>query len=134
MRGLHPLRVAGPGRAIIAGGFTTVNGANPTAINGWGISSIVRDGEGLWTVTLIDPVVQIDAVLVDIALEDLPGSGANENVNCFVDQDTITTQAFQIEVTTVDDTSANAPAASDEPGSYISFVVVAKLTSVSDPL
>jgi len=133
MRGMHPLRIAAPGRGIVAGTFTTVNGSSPTAVQGRGWS-VARDGEGLWTVTLTDAVQGFDAIVVTPWMEDLPANGTNENVNCVVDQDSVTTQAFQIELTITDDTTgAGGPSASDEPGTQISFIAIVRLTSVSDP-
>ena len=123
MRGLFEPKARGPGRAILSGSFTTVGSGNPTAVKGRGFT-VVRDGAGLYTVTYDDAVRAFDAIITGIAVE-TPGTP----LSTFVDQDTITSTAFQIEI--VDTATAGTP--TDDAGSEVSWIISARISSVSDP-
>ena len=126
MFGLFPLRHRGPGRAIVAGMFTTVNGASPTAVRGQGFT-VAWVAEGRWTVTLDKPVNAFDAILVSVAAETLFGAGTQELIEVYVDQDSIDTDSFEIVQLRNTDTSGAASALQDDPGSMISFLAVCRI-------
>lgn len=122
MQGLYPLRHRGPARALVAGSFVTANGAAPTGVRGQGFT-VARAGEGRWTVTLSEPVEAFDSIIASVAAEDL----TQELYSVFVDEDSITTQAFEIRLLINADTSGAASALDDEPGARISFQAVVRL-------
>lgn len=43
-----------PGNFVAVCSFTTANGANPTVSGAQGVASVVRSGEGVWTVTTVE--------------------------------------------------------------------------------
>lgn len=126
MFGLFPLRFRGPSRVIVAGMFTTLNDASPTAKRGKGFT-VAWVAEGRWTVTLDKPVNAFDAILVSVAPETVFGAGTQELIEVYVDQDSITTQAFEIVQMRNSDTSGAASALADDPGSMISFMAVCRV-------
>jgi hypothetical protein len=130
--GLHPARIVGPSRSIVAGSFTTANGADPTKVTGvFGNGfSVARDDEGVWTVTLAQISQQIDSVVLGVA-------GVTETVLQVVrerqaDRDA-SAGTFVIELL---QSAALAPAgnwaAADAPACIISFIAVLRDTSATD--
>ena len=126
MRGLYPLRHRGPSRCVVAGMFTTVNGASPTAVRGVGFT-VAWVAEGRWTVTLQEPVNAFDSIVVSVAAETLFGAGSQELIEVYVDQDSIDTDSFEIVQMRNTDTSGAASALQDDPGSMISFIAVCRI-------
>lgn len=131
---LSLLQTVGVGRVLIAGRFTTVNGAVPTVIEGTGFT-VARSGEGDWLVTITtEPAPsQIISLMVDMARETLIVTDTSELYQTFVDQDSITNAAFHIlnyklADIDVDDTGGSLE---DDPGSEISFIAVVQMAGGS---
>lgn len=123
--GAQQLDCNGIGLCLIAGSFTTADGAEPTIRSGKGFT-VSRDAEGVWLVTLSRPFSEIVAITATIAAETL----TNELDLVVVDQDSITTSAFKLKRVFNADTSANASAADDQPGDEIHFILVGRYSSI----
>ena len=121
MTGLFPIKHRGPGRAVVAGSFVTVNGAVPTVLTGRGFT-VARSAEGVWVVTLLDTPNAIDAILHSAAWKTADGT-----LNLEEDFDERTSTTFTLNAFVV------AGAATDDPGTIISFAVYLRNTNVDDP-
>ena len=126
MRGLFPFLFRGPKRVMVAGMFTTVNNASPTAVRGAGFT-VAWVAEGRWTVTLQEPINAFDSIVVSVAPETLFGAGTQELFEVYVDQDSIDTDSFEIVQVRNTNTSGAASALQDDPGSMISFIAVCRI-------
>lgn len=130
--GSNQLDAVGAGRVAISGRITTANGTAPTITAGSGFT-VARTAEGRFTVTLTRAVMEIVAIHVDLARETLSvgtTTGANELVQCYVDQDTITTSVFEVQIALCTDISAGVNALDDQPGSEIHFTVIGRYSSI----
>lgn len=130
--GAQQLDINGVGLCMVAGSFTTANGTVPVnrAGRGW---TVVRDGEGKWTVTLSRAFMEIVSIVVSLARETLPGgttTGTTELVQCFVDQDTIDTDSFQVQVGLTNDIATGAFVYDDQPGAEIHFQLIGRYSSI----
>lgn len=126
-----PLRATTPNRVIIAGSFTTANGAAPTATTGRDFT-VARTGEGVWSVTLDRKYNGFDAVLLSVAPKTLTKlNNVTEDVDARVTGGSAA-NLISIQLFTAADTAAAHPVVDDDAGSIISFMIVAKKTNVSD--
>lgn len=126
-KGLFPVRYLGMERYIVAGSFTTANGAAPTATTGRGFT-VARTGEGVWSVTLDEAPNSIEAVLLSVAPKTLTKLN-----NVTEDVDARTSTVISIQLFTAAATQTAHPVVDDDAGSIISFMIVCRKTSVSDP-
>lgn len=112
------------GVALVSGRLTTVNGSNPTILQGKGFTA-ARTGEGTIRITLTtDPLpMKILAVIAGYAPETL----TNELHEVWVDQDSITNKIFDLVTVINADTSGGASAADDDPGSEIHFICAVQI-------
>lgn len=127
LSGAFPSKHVGPGRKVIAGAFVTVGSANPTVVTGRGFT-VVRDGAGIYTVTLRQTPNAIDSIVASAAPKTLATAMLPQE-----DIDARTTSAFTLHLmsTAASDTADFAVA--DDAGSRVSFIVVVRDTNVSDP-
>lgn len=130
--GSNQLDAVGMGRVLIAGRITTADGTAPTITAGSGFT-VARTAEGRFTITLSRAVMEIVSIVVSLAREGLPSitSDIRELVQCFVDQDTIDTDSFEVQLR-LTDTLGTTPDAvlDDQPGAEIHFQVIGRYSSV----
>ena len=124
-QGLNPWVALGKGRVSIAGSFTTVNGSSPTVTTGSGFT-VARTGEGVWTITLDESPRAIVSFNHSIAAKT---AGVPSVLVEDIDGRTGTT-VFTLENYLASALSTVTWAAADDPGSIISFEVIARNTSV----
>lgn len=121
--GGFPLTMQGPGRVLIAGSFVTVGSGNPSTATRRGRGyTVVRTAAGRYTVTLNNAVVAFDSIVATVAPET-----AGTALVATIDEDSITTSVFEIRVENLSD------ALTDDAGSRVNFMAVARTTNVSDP-
>lgn len=129
----HQPDIVGNGMVFVAGAFTLVNDAAPTVREGTGWT-VARTSEGIFTVTFRQAFMAAPIVVASLARETLPTEDTRELTQAFVDQDTLTTTGFAVNVYYVADLDVDAGPPTnvldDDPGSEIHFIAVGRYSSL----